>query len=243
MSSMIIRTIFLACCVSLAGLSSGQEFSHTFDKRLNCQDGKTQFQKDVDTGTIKLFRAGARGWSDTYHRLMLKRYGVRIIDTDLFGLPRHLHCYNELSQAYLNEKFGDTIYRVTQIEANIMDREGRGDKPAEHLTSMDSFQLYIAQHLDTNTYKPYLKQFSGNILTHGILYVDSVGNLTGIRLHMMYDTPVGPALDSMVQGIPYRAIPALDDGEPAPSYTQFHLRLNAETIHIYREFRKNLKRQ
>jgi hypothetical protein len=194
------------------------------------------FVADKDTGMVKVYEAGPKGFSDTYQRLMREKYQINIIKTDLFGLHADMNCYNSFSIPYVEQLYGDTIFDHIKREANKLDAAGLGDRPAVLKDSSSYYiQEFIYQRVDPSLYSPYLQE-DKSLKMYCHLYTDASGRITGIYQTMLKGEPIDTVLNSLVKEMPYTVIPALDNGENAPGLVQMFLFFGPSSMALYRDF-------
>ncbi|MEQ9188649.1 MAG: hypothetical protein RLP15_13010 [Cryomorphaceae bacterium] len=193
------------------------------------------FESDKDSGIVKIYMAGPKGFSDTYQRLMLERYGVEIIKTDLFGLPKEMACYNHFSIPYVVNLHGDTIFENTTILANRMDASGQGDRQAkmEEPVQLEVVK-YVQEHLDPALYMRFIQdENQPRLVIYLKLFTDAQGRVYDLYQSSLPNHPIDTALKKIATSLPYRADPALDNGFPAPGEVHVFLRLDHSSIDAF----------
>lgn len=193
------------------------------------------FETDKDSGVVKIYLAGPKGFSDTYQRLMLERYQVEIIKTNLFGLPKEMACYNHFSVPYVVSLHGDTIFETTTTLANRMDASGLGDRQAKMDEHVQLHVLqYFQENLDPSLYEPFIQDENRPRLDIYLqLFTDAQGKVYDLYQSSLPKHPIDAALKEIAAALPYRAVPALDNGSPAAGYINVFLRLDASSIDAF----------
>ena len=195
-----------------------------------------QFQADLDTGIVKIFRAGGRSWSDTYVRLMHKNYRLNIIETDLFVLTPEMDCYNSFSIPYVNKKYGDTIFDDMKRLAIEMDKDGRGDRQANMEVKMDSVLHFLYQRVNPKLYAQYLNDKNKVLQLYTYFYVDTLGQIYDLYESGVKGSDLDSTLKSMAKTIPFKAKPAIDNGEKANGIVFGYINLGAYSDSVYKAF-------
>lgn len=194
------------------------------------------FEIDLAKGIVKVYEAGPRGYGNTYQRLMMERYNVEIIKTDLFVLYPEMTCYNQFSIPYVKENYGGTVFFDTKKEAYKLDTSGLGDRPPTFITPIDSFQRYFETVIAPEHYADHIS-WRGYAEVHCSMYFDSTGKATSVKTN--YRSSMQQAFEQAIKTLPYRVSPALDDGKPALGSLYLSFRFSEESMKLYRSANTN----
>jgi hypothetical protein len=203
-------------------------------KGFDC-NGDSAFVADLAAGVIKVYEPGARGWSDTYQRLLLEHCKIEWIINNRFGLEEAEYCYNASSIPYIQKSFGDTIFDYYRILANKMDREGLGDRYPQFKPKQDSLiQRFFEENIKPEFYAQYLEE-RAEFSFYAYLSLDSSGKVMAVQPSGVLEKPLDTALKEWSLKIPYHLQAALDNGIPAEGSISIRLRFNARSKEIFNQ--------
>lgn len=229
MLQLFTLSILLLC----SGFDASNQESTSQSKPKPCSQYKQAYEDDKDSGLVKVYEAGARDWSKTYARLMKANYNVEIIETDMFGLLREMHCYNTFSIPYIKDQFGDSVFVKTTIEANRLDAAGLGDRLPSFIIDSKVYETFFYERIDPELYKSYLKAYPKlQIYCH--LYIDSTGRVTDLHESSVKGKPLDKALIEVAKELPFLANPALEDAQPTNGVLQLFLYFSKETQTLFK---------
>ncbi len=232
-----MKTLLIASLFGLTSFLTSINTSTNFEtkKEKPCKSSP-DFEKDSLSGIVKFYEPGGKGFSNTYERLMLKRHNVEYIITDRFVLTPEQFCYNSFSKPFITEKFGDSVFLKTRIDANKMDRDGRGDRVASMSPETDSLiSRYFHTKVNPDLYRPYLGPSHNNeLVLYTMLYADSTGKIFQLYQSGLRNKPIDTVLQNLATNIPYRITPALNDGQKDTGRVHIWLKFSEKTASLFK---------
>jgi len=167
---------------------------------------------------------------------MRKNYKLNIVETDLFVLTQEMHCYNSFSIPYVNKRSGDTIYNEMKRLASEMDMDGRGDRLANMGVKMDSVLHFLYRRVNPELYAPYLNDNNKVLKLYTYFYVNTLGQVYDVYESGVRGTVLESTLKSIAKTIPFKAIPAIDNGEKVNGVVFDYLNFGIYSDSIYKAF-------
>ncbi len=190
-----------------------------------CETAKNMAQKDIENGRYAAFFHGYRANnSNTFERLMLRKYGVYALRTGWCSGDDFLSCYSEVSIPVIKEKFGEDIFEKTKIEALELDRSGKGDREAFYHEGWFEFIKIFYCEMDDELLGKYKSR--KNYPTASVtLHVDIEGNLHSPEVVFCDDQKVISEIKRIARKLP-KFEPATEDGIPVEDKLTFGVKFH-----------------
>jgi len=190
-----------------------------------CETAKNMAKRDIVNGRYAAFFHGYRGNnSQTFERLMVRKYGVYASRTGLCSGDEFLSCYSKISIPIIKEKFGEDIFEKTRLEAIELDKQGKGDRDARHEKGWSEFVKFFYCELDNEFIKQYKskKDYPAPTLT---LNVNKEGKIYDSTIEFCEDEKVEKEINRIINKLP-KIQPATEDGKAIEDKIIFCLHVN-----------------